>query len=156
MSDATQDTPGVIAFPPFIYGIPWLAGLVVHLLFPVHVLPSGPARALGGALIALSVVFIGWARWAMHRVGTDPNPMKPATALVVAGPFRLTRNPMYVSLTALYVGLSLAVNALWPLVLLPAVLIVMQRGVIKREERYLERKFGEPYRAYRARVRRWL
>ena len=156
MDHPTPDTPGVIAFPPFIYGIPWLAGLGVHLLFPVHVLPSWPTRALGAAMIALSVGFIGWARREMARAGTEPNPAKPATALVVSGPFRLTRNPMYISLTTFYLGLSLAVNALWPLVLLPAVLFVMQRGVVEREERYMERKFGEPYRAYRARVRRWL
>jgi protein-S-isoprenylcysteine O-methyltransferase Ste14 len=92
----------------------------------------------------------------MHRVGSDPNPYKPATALAVHGPYRYTRNPMYLAMTIFYLGLTLLVNTLWPLVLLPAVLLVVQRGVINREERYLERTFGDAYRAYKARVRRWL
>ena len=156
MDDTTPDHPGVIAFPPFIYGIPWAVGLVLHLVFPVHVLPSFVARALGAALTLCAVILAVVGRRAMARAGTDPNPTKPTTALVVAGPFRFTRNPLYVSLTGLYVGLSLLVNTLWPLVLLPGVLFVMQRGVIDREERYLERKFGDDYRRYKAQVRRWI
>ena len=156
MDDTTQDHPGVIAFPPFIYGVPWAVGVLLHLVFPVHILLSLVVRALGAALTVGALVLAVTGRRAMERAGTDPNPTKPTTALVVAGPFRFTRNPLYVSLTGLYVGLSLLVNALWPLVLLPGVLVVMQRGVIEREERYLERKFGDEYRRYRARVRRWV
>jgi protein-S-isoprenylcysteine O-methyltransferase Ste14 len=154
--ETTQDAPGVIAFPPFIYGIPWLVGLGVHALIPARVLAPGPARAAGIVLTAVGIALAGWGRWAMRRVGTDPNPTKPSTALALGGPFRFTRNPLYLSLTLFYIGLTLLVNALWPLVLLPAVLIVVQRGVIEREERYLLRKFGAEYVAYRTRVRRWL
>ncbi|MFI5210728.1 MAG: methyltransferase family protein, partial [Gemmatimonadales bacterium] len=69
---------------------------------------------------------------------------------------RFSRNPMYVGMTLLYLGIALWANSLWPLLLLPAVLVVMRRGVIAREEAYLERRFGDEYRSYRARVRRWL
>jgi len=151
-----SDSPGVVAFPPLIYGLPWLVGLGLHLLFPVHLLPSAAAHLAGAVLLGLAVGLAVWGRLAMARAGTDPNPMHPATALVVDGPFRFSRNPLYVSLTLFYIGLTLAVNALWPLVLLPAVLLVVRRGVVEREERYMERKFGDAYRAYRARVRRWV
>jgi len=151
-----SDNPGVVAFPPFIYGLPWLVGLGLHFLFPVHLLAPGRPHVIGGVLIVLGIALAVWGRRAMAHAGTDPNPMHPATALVVDGPFRFTRNPLYVSLTLFYLGLTVAVNALWPLVFLPVVLLVMQRGVVEREERYLEGKFGEAYRAYRARVRRWV
>ena len=156
MDDATRDTPGVITLPPLIFAVPWLAGFLLHLAFPVRLLPVDMARVLGWGIAGLGIGLAAWGRWAMHRVGTDPNPFKPSTALALGGPFRFTRNPLYLSMTLFYVGLTLVVNALWPLVLLPGVLIVVQRGVIEREERYLERTFGDAYRAYAARVRRWL
>ncbi|HEV8673882.1 MAG TPA: isoprenylcysteine carboxylmethyltransferase family protein [Methylomirabilota bacterium] len=120
------------------------------------ILPSGVARVLGIALLAGWVIVSLPAILALRRAGTSVNPARPTTALVTWGPYRVTRNPLYVGLTMLYLGLTAWFNALWPLLLLPIVLVVMQRGVIVREERYLERKFGEEYRRYKARVRRWL
>jgi protein-S-isoprenylcysteine O-methyltransferase Ste14 len=93
---------------------------------------------------------------AFRRAGTHPQPWRPATALVVTGPYRFSRNPMYVGATLFYIGISFWVNSLWPLLLLPVVLVIMSRGVIAREEAYLERLFGDEYRSYRSRVRRWL
>ena len=92
----------------------------------------------------------------MHRAGTNIRPDLPTTALVTEGPFRFTRNPLYLGLTLMYAGIALLIPGTWPLLLLVPVLLVMRWGVIAREERYLERKFGEPYRAYLGRVRRWL
>lgn len=92
----------------------------------------------------------------MESVHTNVHPSLPATTLVVAGPFRFSRNPMYLARTLLYVGLALLANALWVLAALVPLLIVMHYGVIKREERYLERQFGDAYLQYRAAVRRWL
>ena len=92
----------------------------------------------------------------MRRAGTNVNPRDPTTAIVVEGPFRFSRNPLYLSLILAYLGITLLVNALWPLLLLPPLLVVLHWGVIAREERYLEAKFGESYRVYKARVRRWL
>jgi len=92
----------------------------------------------------------------MKRAGTNIRPDQPTLAVVSDGPFRFTRNPLYLALTGLYVGITLLADALWPLLLLVPVLVVLQWGVVAREERYLEAKFGEPYRAYKARVRRWV
>ena len=92
----------------------------------------------------------------MKRAGTNIRPDQPTLAIVSDGPFRFTRNPLYLALTGLYAGIALLVNALWPLLLLAPVLAVLRWGVIAREERYLEAKFGEAYRAYRSRVRRWV
>jgi protein-S-isoprenylcysteine O-methyltransferase Ste14 len=139
-----------------LFAIPFASGVLLQLLVPIHVLPHRPALALGAVVTALSVAQAVAAAAAMRRARTEINPMRPTTALVTTGPFRYTRNPLYVSLTGLYSGVALLLNALWPLLLVPVVLLVVQRGVIEREEAYLERKFGDAYRAYRARVRRWL
>ena len=84
------------------------------------------------------------------------SPYEPTTALVTEGPYCFTRNPLYLGLTLTYGGISALANALWATLLLPFVLVVMRRGVIDREERYLERAFGEEYIRYKARVRRWI
>jgi len=117
----------------------------------------GGARTLLGWLLAgAGVALAASAIVLFRRAGTSPVPIQPTTALVAQGPYRFTRNPMYVGLAALYAGIALLVNSLWPLVLLPVVLIAIRWWVIAREEAYLERKFGDAYRAYTRRVRRWL
>jgi protein-S-isoprenylcysteine O-methyltransferase Ste14 len=92
----------------------------------------------------------------MRRVETNASPYKPSTSIVTSGPYRFTRNPIYVGFTLMYLGLSIFANALWPVLLLPGVITMMRRGVIEREEAYLERKFGEEYLSYKERVRRWI
>lgn len=84
------------------------------------------------------------------------NPYQPTTAIVTEGPYRFTRNPIYLSLAVLYAGLEVMANALWSLLLLLAVMLIIHYAVILPEERYLEQKFGEEYRSYKAKVRRWL
>jgi protein-S-isoprenylcysteine O-methyltransferase Ste14 len=153
---AASDSPGVIAWPPAIYLGALLLGLLLHFLWPVNPLPPGLARVAGAILILAGCILGFWAERTMHRAGTNIRPDRPATALVTWGPFRFTRNPLYVSVTGVYLGLTLLVNALGPLLVLPFLLALLQWGVIHREECYLEGKFGETYRAYRARVRRWL
>jgi protein-S-isoprenylcysteine O-methyltransferase Ste14 len=83
-------------------------------------------------------------------------PNRPASALATGGPYHFTRNPMYVGMALLYIGLALVLNTAWPLVFLPLVLLIIDAAVIRREERYLISAFGEEYRAYCSRVRRWL
>ncbi len=92
----------------------------------------------------------------MKRAQTNVDPRKPTTAIVAEGPYRYTRNPLYVGMTLIYAGISALANALPPVLLLPAVFAVMRRGVIEREERYLERKFGDEYLRYKGQVRRWI
>lgn len=107
-----------------------------------------------GALVLGMVLFP--ALQSFRRANTSPKPWKPTTALVTDGPYRLTRNPMYLGFTLLYLGISFWVNSAWPLFFLPLILVIMQRAVIAREEAYLETLFGDDYRVCRRRVRRWI
>ena len=90
-----------------------------------------------------------------RRAGTSPDFRKPTTALVVAGPYRITRNPIYLAMAFVISGLAFLLSEVWSLVLLPVVLLILDRGVVRGEETYLEQKFGEDYRAYKNRVPRW-
>ena len=119
-------------------------------------MPGLPARLIGAVLLVGSLMLAGWGRRTMEGGGTNVDPRQPATAIVTGGPFRYSRNPLYIALTAFYLGVTLLVNALWPLILLVPLLVVAQFGIVLREERYLETKFGETYLAYKRRVRRWL
>ena len=147
--------PGVIAPPPLLFAGPWLGGLLLQRLLPLPRMPVAP-RLAGPPLIAAGLGLGGWVIWTMQRAGTPVDPYEAPTALVTAGPFRLTRNPAYVSLTLAYAGFSLLAGVLWSLLLLPGVLVAVDRGVVQREERYLEQHFGADYAQYRRRVRRWL
>ena len=151
-----QDNPGVIAPPPLIYAGPLAVGLLLNLKFPLRFMPRKVAAILGVTLIGASVALVSQAFQRMRRAGTNVNPTEPATVLVTEGPFKFTRNPLYLSLTLFYAGVATLVNALWAMLLLPIVLFVVNREVIEREERYLERKFGEQYMKYKGRVRRWI
>ena len=156
MQDNTQDISGVIAPPPLIYAGALAVGLLLRILFPARFLPRRVAPIVGGALIGTAGVIVRAAFLEMQHAHTPVNPTLPTKALVVEGPFRFTRNPLYLSLTLVYAGIASLANALWAILLLPVVLIVINRGVIDREEQYLERKFGEEYVRYKAQVPRWL
>lgn len=155
MHENASGTPGVIAPPPLIYALPLFIGLVLHHFRPLRALPPHWASIAGPLLTGLGLIGLP-AIIAFHRAGTPPQPWRPTTTLVRSGPYRLTRNPMYLGFTLLYLGVSLWVDSLWPPLFLPVVLVVMTRGVIVREEAYLERRFGDSFREYRAEVRRWL
>ncbi len=151
-------TPGVIAPPPLLF----LGGLAIGaaLDFGLARLPTGLSdwSQLGaGAVLAAAAAGLAVAAIRrFRRAGTAVEPWRPSTALVTGGVYRFTRNPIYLGLALLYAGSALAPNSGVALVLLPAVLALVQIGVIRREERYLERKFGDDYRRYRASVRRWI
>jgi protein-S-isoprenylcysteine O-methyltransferase Ste14 len=159
MSDekgGVPDNPGVIAPPPLIYAGALAAGLLANRRYRIPFLPRRLARTLGWPLVAcgLAVGFLGARE--MRRAETNLDPYKPATAVVTGGPFQFTRNPLYLSMTMVYGGISALANALPPVLLLPIVLRLMRRGVIEREERYLERKFGDVYLQYKAEAPRWI
>ena len=99
---------------------------------------------------------MGWFVITMRRADTPMDPREPVSNLTTDGPFRYTRNPAYLSMAMIYAGISTLANALSAILLLPAALLVIQRGVIEREERYLEDKFGEEYLRYKEQVRRWV
>jgi protein-S-isoprenylcysteine O-methyltransferase Ste14 len=149
--------PGPLRFPPPLIYLAGLAlGIVVELIEPAPQ-PTTWLRVLAG-LVAVAV-FIALDTTAMSRFSradTPVNPMRAPRAVVTNGPYRLTRNPMYVGMAILYAGIAVAAGILWAFAFLPVVLIVVDRFVIVREERYLAERFGEEYERYRARVRRWL
>ena len=150
-----HDRPGVIAPPPLIF-LAFLAlgwWLARKLLPPIDV-PYGVA--IGAVLVVAALAFAIWAAATMLRARTHVDPFRPTLAIVTSGPFRWTRNPLYLSMAVTYVGVALMLHAVAAVLLLPVALIVIVVGVIRREERYLERKFGAEYLAYRGRVRRWL
>jgi protein-S-isoprenylcysteine O-methyltransferase Ste14 len=113
-------------------------------------------RWIGLVPIVAGIAIIVAGRRTMLAAETNINPYKPALAIVSSGPFRFTRNPLYLAMTLIYLGLTLAANTWWGLVLLLPVLLLIHFGVVAREEQYLERKFGDSYREYRLRVRRYL
>lgn len=156
MASDEQDKAGVIAPPPLIYLGTLVFGLLLNRRFPIPFLPRTIARSLGWPLLSGGVLLLGWFGRTMRHAGTPASPYKPVSHIVTAGPFRYTRNPGYVSMTMIYTGITSLANALWALLLLPVALLVVQHGVIEREERYLERRFGEEYLSYKTQVRRWI
>ena len=153
---APADNPGVIARPPLLYGAAFVVVVVLRWFWPMPILGHAVALWTGLALLALGVGIVTWGRKPLQAAGTNVNPALPTTAIVTSGPFRFSRNPLYLALTLLYSGLTLAFNTWWGIVVLIPLLIIMHRGVVLREERYLEQKFGETYPQYRSKVRRYL
>jgi protein-S-isoprenylcysteine O-methyltransferase Ste14 len=156
MSDAPPDNAGIPVPPPLFFLAGLAAGWLLQPLLPRAPFPAFAARVLAPLLGLAGAALIVWALVAFRRHRTSVDPRKPTRAVVSNGPYRFTRNPIYLSLALLTAALALRMNLPGPLLLLPVVLVVVDRAVIAREERYLERKFGEEYRAYKSRVRRWL
>jgi len=153
---ATEDTSGVRFPPPLIYVGGFVIGYLLDRAVPLTLTSWPLGEPIGWALVAVGVALMGSAVMTFRRAGTSLNPAKPTTRVVVHGPYRFTRNPMYVGWVIVYLGCVLLTNTVWPLVSLPVVLVLISRAVIAKEERYLAAKFGDAYRAYKARVRRWL
>jgi protein-S-isoprenylcysteine O-methyltransferase Ste14 len=155
-SPAAPDHAGVIMLPPLIFAAFLIAGFALTKLWTTAWRLPHWLRwsAAGIALVALLLAI--WGRRTMTRAGTAVRPTSPTTAIVTDGPFRYSRNPLYVSMTMFYIGIALASQLFGALFLLVPFVAVLHWGVIRREERYLERKFGDVYGAYRARTRRWL
>ena len=152
----TQDVPNIIAPPPLVYVGGLILGLILGALFSTPFLPGGLTWTVGLPLIALGVVLLATAFRAFRRAGTSPDPGEPTKRVVTDGPFRFTRNPIYLGFTLIYLGITVALSSLGALLLLLPALAIIDRGVIVREERYLARRFGDKYLRYKTRVRRWL
>ena len=151
-----RDHSGVFIPPPLIYVLFFLAGLALERAVPLPPPPAAIARPLGALLVLACVALSVWSFRHFWAAGTSVVPIRPTTALVVHGPYRFTRNPMYLGLLLAYTGLACLFGLVWPLLLGPAVVWVVYVWVIAPEERYLAEKFGEEYHRYRARVRRWV
>lgn len=150
--------PGVPFPPPTLFVGGLALGLLLHRVAPLTLGgPDSAGRELAGILLVLAG--LGWTAWGMltfHRARTAIYPRAAAARLVTWGPYRYGRNPMYVGLGIAYVGGTLLLNMVWPLLLLPLVYVALTALVVRREERHLAARFGDEYADYCARTRRWL
>lgn len=155
----TQNTAGVIAPPPLLALGAVVLGLALDWLFPAYVLSAlltRNGRIIIGVLLIAAGLAIGLAgRGLFARFGADPNPYRPSSVLVTNGIFAYVRNPMYVGFVLLVAGIGIALASDWTLVMLVIAALLGHFGVVKREERYLEAKFGDAYRRYRDAVPRY-
>jgi protein-S-isoprenylcysteine O-methyltransferase Ste14 len=156
MSDDERDNPGIKVPPPLIYLLPLILGLLLDKKAHVPFLTRSAARSLGWPLLGGGVLLSRWFLRTMREAHAPVRTDRPVPRLTTEGPFRYTRNPGYLSMAMIYAGIAILRNALWAILFLPLVLYVTQREVIGREERYLERTFGEEYLTYKAQVRRWV
>ena len=156
MSGETKDSPGVIAPPPLIVLGTLALALVLDAAWPAPLFGAVAQGVAGGVLFASGAALAAWCVARFRRAGTNVPTYRPTTALVVEGAYRYSRNPIYVGLCLAYAGLAIMIDSAWALGALAPLFVVLDVGVVAREEAYLEAKFGDAYRAYRARVRRWL
>lgn len=156
----SKDAAAVRVFPP---GVPLgaiLLGVGLNWLWPIHLgfaLPRPARYWLGGLIVVGAILALGaWSVVLFRRGGQSENPWKPTLQIEERGPFRITRNPMYLQMLLVCIGFSILLGNWWILALTPVAAWILQRFVILPEETYLERKFGEAYLSYKSRVRRWL
>lgn len=153
-----RDTAGVIMPPPIAWLLAIVAGVELNQLYPWGYMPfAGTPRVLAGLLVfAGGLALAGWSIRTMRIAGTRYETSQPTSAIIVAGPYRYSRNPIYTSMVLGIIGLAVALDNAWLLLALVPFYLTIRYGVIAREEAYLERKFGAEYSAYRQSVRRWL
>ena len=155
-----RDVAAVHVFPPAIPLVTILAGVGLNRVWPIGVgfaLPAPARYWLGGAIVVAAILGLGlWPVVLFRRSGQSANPWKPTPSLVDRGPFRFTRNPMYLQMVLACLGVAVMLMNWWIVILTPFAAWLLQRLAIVPEEAYLERKFGEAYLAYKRRVRRWL
>ena len=153
----TPDTAQVLVRPPLAFGLAIIVGLALHWIVPLPFLPAGvPVPWLGATVFVLGFALFAWAVMTMTRAGSNVPTNRPSVTIVTSGPYRFTRNPIYVAMLVGLIGLAIAFDDLWLLATLVPFAFVIHYGVVAREEAYLERKFGDLYRGYRSHVRRWL
>lgn len=154
--DDRKATADPIALPPIIYGGFLAAGFVADFLMPVSILPDRLQYPLGIAVMLASGAIMPFVLIRFRRDRTSFDARQPTSSIITDGPFRYSRNPSYVALTMLCIGIGILADNVWVLAFTIPAVAVTHYGVILREERYLERQFGEEYLRYKASVRRWL
>ena len=151
------DRSNVVIHPPVAWALTFVAGLGVNWFYPLQFVPTSVPRAsVGSGVFAVGFVLAIWAIVTIRKAGTRVETNKPTTTIVVIGPYRFTRNPIYIGMFLGQTGLAIGFDNLWVLATLVPFYLVIRYGVIAREEVYLERKFGAVYLGYKSRVRRWL
>jgi protein-S-isoprenylcysteine O-methyltransferase Ste14 len=154
--DQPQDNPGVIAFPPLIWLVNAVISVLVHLFVRLPIMRYGFCLVCGVVLIILAPTLALSALRTMKATGTNVDPAKPALTIVRGGPFRFTRNPMYLALCLVQGALGFFLNDWITLLFVVPLALILHYGVILREERYLTAKFGERYLRLKHDVRRWI
>jgi protein-S-isoprenylcysteine O-methyltransferase Ste14 len=154
-----RDQVGMVAPPPIIYAVPLVAGWLLQRYIPWSIAEAGSGATTGFVfmvcvIVGLAIAFSGVITFV--RRSTPVIPLRPTTTIVRSGPYRFTRNPMYVGLTIVSAGIAIGMNTWWALILLPIAVLVIDRGVIAKEERYLRAKFGAEYDDFARHVRRWI
>jgi protein-S-isoprenylcysteine O-methyltransferase Ste14 len=143
-------------WPPVAIGVPLFVGWVITQTWGDPVDLGGWRVPLGWALVLVFLGWNGWSLWLFSRHGTGLLPGQETLSMIEEGPYRLSRNPLYVGLLVLYLGVALLAPTFWGLVLFPAAVVLVLWGAIRPEERFLHERFGAPYDDYTRRVRRWL
>jgi protein-S-isoprenylcysteine O-methyltransferase Ste14 len=153
----TGDTANVIVHPPVAWALAVVAGLGLDWLVPLSLLPTYlPTSWIGAVVFVLAIALGVWAVVTMTRAGSNVPTNRPTIAIIEHGPYCITRNPIYLGMFLGQIGLAVAFNSLWLLITLVPFALVIRYGVVAREEVYLASKFGDTYRGYCSRVRRWL
>jgi protein-S-isoprenylcysteine O-methyltransferase Ste14 len=155
-----MDAAAVRVFPPAIPLVMILVGVGLQYLWPIDIgvqIPKPLRYWIGGLIVAGAIVVLGgWSVLLMRRSGQSENPWKPTTQIIERGPYRFTRNPMYLQMVVVCLGFAVLLANVWILILTPVCGWALQELAIVPEEKYLEGKFGEMYTDYKRRVRRWL
>jgi protein-S-isoprenylcysteine O-methyltransferase Ste14 len=156
--ESKKDHPGIYLPPPVIYIGTFLAALLLQKLIPFNkeFFHTTTSKLFGAVIIFIGLGFSFQALRQFFKTKNSLVTIKPANSLQTTGIYSVSRNPMYVSLLLLYTGLSFIIGNWWNLILLPVLFVVVQEYVIKHEEKYLDRRFGEQYFDYKTKVRRWL
>ena len=155
--NAAPDVPRLgLVRPPLVYLVSIVTGAVIQLAWPLPFLPGRLAARLGALVVTVAIALFAYAAGTFRAAGTPVPARKPTTVVVQSGPYRFSRNPIYLAFSLLQVGLAIWVNSLWLLATLGGAVALMHCVVVPREEEYLERRFGAQYLAYKASVRRWL
>jgi len=153
---AAERTVSFRLWPPVAIGLPLVVGWLATTIWDDPVDLGEWRTAVGWALLLFFAIWNGWSLWLFGHHQTGLLPGQATTTIIERGPYRLSRNPLYVGLLALYLGIALLAPTFWALVLFPAAVLLVLWGAILPEERYLHEHFGAPYDAYERRVRRWL
>jgi len=156
MRNTTGDRANVSASPTVIFAGILVVGFCLDMIWPASFLPEGWGFPLGLIVIFAAVNIKLFAAREMVRVKTNLDIRKPATDIATSGLYGVSRNPLYIGMILLNIGIGCIVNSLWIFLLSAGLAVTLQKGVIEPEEAYLEQKFGEKYMRYKARVRRWI
>jgi protein-S-isoprenylcysteine O-methyltransferase Ste14 len=156
-SSATRDVANLgLVRPPFVYLTSLVSGTVIHLVVPLRFVPGMLAVPLGGPLVVIAIALFLYSVAEFRAAGTPVPARKPTTVIVRTGPYRFSRNPIYLAFAVFQLGIAIWVNSMWLMATLVGAVALIHAVVIPREEQYLEREFGVQYLDYKASVHRWL